>query len=58
VANLLKDGWITEIDADHPARIFGTRRPDENDQLQVGLFDGSRQDEDGDDSDSDEGDDE
>jgi hypothetical protein len=59
VAGLLKDGWVTEIDANNPARIFGTRKPDESDQLQEDLFD-RRRDEDEDENgvDDEEGDEE
>jgi hypothetical protein len=38
VAGMLKDGWITEIDAERPDHKFGTRRPNENDHLQEDLF--------------------
>ncbi len=38
VAGLIKDGWVTEIDADRPDHIIGTRRPNENDHLQEDLF--------------------
>ena len=44
VAGLLRAEWVTEVNAQNPAHKLGTRRPNENDKLQISLFDARQRD--------------